>query len=616
VAPIDARKPIPRPRRRPRAPFLLLLAGGGIVAVLGYASWQNAAVEARLRTAERDRAHALAERIVQRAVGSRAAFDAAPPALRAHVLANGDVDARDVGWIEPVQSAVDVDLVVDDRIERATVAEFGPRVAAAAARAYDELLAAPLVAPVRLRALAAAAWQAARAGDAERRTRLERELAEACGAVAPADLARTPVAAAVASALRLAVRDGGAAPAPVAALAPFLPPELLAGLPADAERQAANAAVAARRATLVAIASARERFPPAAAAVVPAFVQRVLWWLPAAGGGHDAALLTPAAWVDCIERAGRDGALPELPAPFRLAPAADTSGTFAGVPGVAGVVEDDTGRQPPWLRPALTAGLLAALLAALGVAVAAQLRAARRETRAARTQSEFLTTVTHELKTPLASIRLLGEMLLDGRARGREPDYYRMLAGEAGRLSMLIENVLDLGRLERGERVHDARPIDAGEAVAETLAMWAPLAERDGVAVAWVDRAGGATVRADRGALVQALVAVLDNARKYAGAGCRVELVTRAVEGVLAIDVRDHGTGVPVADRERIFERFVRGSAHAHGAVPGVGIGLYLARAIARRAGGDLECGDPLDGGPGARFTFRLPLADAPAGAP
>jgi signal transduction histidine kinase len=65
---------------------------------------------------------------------------------------------------------------------------------------------------------------------------------------------------------------------------------------------------------------------------------------------------------------------------------------------------------------------------------------------------------------------------------------------------------------------------------------------------------------------------------------------------------------VPDAERERVFERFVRGSAHAHGSTPGVGIGLYLARSIARRLRGDLVCTAPLDGGPGACFTFTLPM--------
>jgi signal transduction histidine kinase len=242
----------------------------------------------------------------------------------------------------------------------------------------------------------------------------------------------------------------------------------------------------------------------------------------------------------------------------------------------------------------------------------ARSRALRAEVAAVRAQAEFLTTVTHELKTPLAAIRLLADLLVDGRANGREPEYYRMLAGEAARLSLLIENVLDLGRFERGERVYELRTHDIGDVVGETLAMFTPVLERDGGAVQWQDQCGAAPVAVDRGALAQALVAVLDNARKYGGVPPRVHVTTRRDGACVLVDVRDHGPGVPAAERERIFARFVRGTAHAHGSTPGVGIGLYLAHAIVHALHGNLTCGEPLDGGAGARFTFSLP-AEIPA---
>jgi signal transduction histidine kinase len=141
--------------------------------------------------------------------------------------------------------------------------------------------------------------------------------------------------------------------------------------------------------------------------------------------------------------------------------------------------------------------------------------------------------------------------------------------------------------------------------------MFTPVLERDGGTVVWEDLCGSTNVAVDRGALAQALVAVLDNARKYGGAPPRVQVTTRRDGARVAIDVRDHGPGVPVAEREHVFARFVRGSAHAHGSTPGVGIGLYLARTIARALRGDLVCGEPLDGGRGARFTFSLPSETA-----
>jgi two-component system phosphate regulon sensor histidine kinase PhoR len=218
--------------------------------------------------------------------------------------------------------------------------------------------------------------------------------------------------------------------------------------------------------------------------------------------------------------------------------------------------------------------------------------------------------VTHERKTPLASLRLLAEMLDEGRVRApaQQREYFRMLAGETVRLQALIDNVLDLGRMERGERALDLRPCELGEVVRDAVAVFAPVAARDGRTVTVRGDEGALPVRADRAGLTQALLNVLDNARKY-GAGARIEVTLAAGPHAVRVAVRDFGPGVPPAERERIFERFVRGAAQAAGDVPGVGLGLYLARAIARAHGGELRCEAPDDGGPGAVFAFVLPLA-------
>lgn len=568
--------------------------------------WDQAVLQRDLAQAELERERARCERVLQRAPASASAFAAVPAELRVVLCADGRPEFADVAWLVPQASALDDDPVVDDRLLRATRAEFAARDFAAVERTFAELLAAPLVAAVRLRVLVAAAWQAQRSGASERVASLRRELDAALAGLQPADLARPALAQAVAGALRLAA---GAAPPPWAgSLAPFLPPGLFAGLPDGTPWAAAHEAVVRRRELLLHTAEALRRLPDnAPAGVLAAEDARLVWWQPRPDGGREAALLLPRQWGEAVDAACRRGDLPDSPIAVAALAAASTRESFAGVPGLADAPfrrEFPVDWGPAWL----TGSLVLVLTVGLATAVAARLRFARAEMRAVRSQSEFLTTVTHELKTPLASIRLLGEMLADGRARGREADYYRMLAGEAGRLSMLIENVLDLGRLERGERTYDLRPVDVGEVVGETLAMFTPLVERDGSGVRWDDLCGSVLVRLDRGALVQALVAVLDNARKYGGAGAPIEVVTRRCDRGLAIDVRDRGPGVPASERERIFERFVRGAAQAHGSTPGVGIGLYLARSIARRLHGDLVCGDPLDGGPGACFTFFLPV--------
>jgi len=237
------------------------------------------------------------------------------------------------------------------------------------------------------------------------------------------------------------------------------------------------------------------------------------------------------------------------------------------------------------------------------------LRAAGREAQAARLKGEFLTTVTHELKTPLAGIRLVAELLADDHVQDPEKrkNYLEALSAESTRLSMLIENVLDLRRMERGERVHDAQVEDLGEIVRDTVELFEPLLKRSGHGVLCQGLDNPIQVMVDKDDLRQAFLNLLDNARKYGGAGdIQVELTREGGRAVLRLI--DGGTGIDPAERETIFDRFVRGKQHQHGGIPGVGIGLNLARAILRRQGGDLAACDPPEGQSGACFELSLPL--------
>ncbi|MDF1838741.1 MAG: histidine kinase dimerization/phospho-acceptor domain-containing protein, partial [Planctomycetota bacterium] len=136
----------------------------------------------------------------------------------------------------------------------------------------------------------------------------------------------------------------------------------------------------------------------------------------------------------------------------------------------------------PTSGPVLLAALVVALAALCGGGAWLALRAAGKEAQAARLKGEFLTTVTHELKTPLAGIRLVAELLADDHVQDPEKrkNYLQALSAESTRLSMLIENVLDLRRMERGERVHDAQLEDLGALVRATVELFEPLLKRSG----------------------------------------------------------------------------------------------------------------------------------------
>jgi len=142
--------------------------------------------------------------------------------------------------------------------------------------------------------------------------------------------------------------------------------------------------------------------------------------------------------------------------------------------------------------------------------------------------------------------------------------------------------------------------------VREAIGVFDPLARRDQMELDVELGADDTEVSVDCGAFVQALLNVMENARKYAKVGKRLEVRSAAGNGRYELSVRDYGPGVPVEEQETIFQRFQRGRAQVHGSVAGVGLGLYLARTILRAHGGDLVC-EQADGG--CRFRFTLPIA-------
>lgn len=237
-------------------------------------------------------------------------------------------------------------------------------------------------------------------------------------------------------------------------------------------------------------------------------------------------------------------------------------------------------------------------------------RAMRREAQASRLRQDFLTSVTHELKTPLASIRLIAEMLETGIVSEpeRRDEYHRLLSAETARLSMLIENVLDLGRMERGERSYDRRVVLPAEIAREAAEVFRPVAERDDLELVVTLDGAGRQAQLDSGALVQALLNLLENGRKYASSGRRLELGDELRGERYRLILRDFGPGIAVAELETIFAPFKRGAAQADGRIAGVGLGLHLARRIAEDQGGHLWAEIPADGRGGALFILELPL--------
>ncbi len=242
----------------------------------------------------------------------------------------------------------------------------------------------------------------------------------------------------------------------------------------------------------------------------------------------------------------------------------------------------------------------------------------RRQLTLARQRTDFVGNISHELKTPLTSIRMFTELLVrDGTLAGtKQEGYLRIIATETARLTRLINQVLDFARLERGEYRPRLQPCELTALVRTAVDSYRPQLEAAGFRVLLELPATPVTVPADADAIMQAVLNLLSNAEKYSGDGREITVEVRppdparASEGqIVAIAVLDRGPGVPAAAAERIFEQFYRAHDSLAGGIPGSGLGLTLARQIARQHGGDLVYA-PREGG-GSEFQLRLPAAPA-----
>jgi two-component system phosphate regulon sensor histidine kinase PhoR len=236
-------------------------------------------------------------------------------------------------------------------------------------------------------------------------------------------------------------------------------------------------------------------------------------------------------------------------------------------------------------------------------------RAVRREMELARLHTDFVSAVSHEFRTPLAAMRQLSEVLAAGRVpdQARQLQYFEALSSESRRLQRLVENLLDLGRLQPGGAAYRVEPLDPRALVEHVVTEFRSEVSRAACRIDIADIADCGRVLADPDAVGLALHNLLDNAVKYSGAEAQVDVSWERQGARIGLRVRDHGPGVPPEERARIFERFVRGGAATAARVRGTGIGLALVKQIADAHGGDVAV-EPAPGA-GSVFTIWLPAA-------
>ncbi|MDH4197707.1 MAG: ATP-binding protein [Candidatus Aminicenantes bacterium] len=252
-------------------------------------------------------------------------------------------------------------------------------------------------------------------------------------------------------------------------------------------------------------------------------------------------------------------------------------------------------------------GLLLVSLLSGGTMVMSTLRS---EMNLARQKTTFVTNVSHELKTPLTSIRMFAEMLKEGRQpdADKQRNYLGLMVSETERLTRLINNVLDFSKMERGQKSYTKKRLEAARLVEDVVESQRPRLEHDGFSVSFDDSSGGALVEADEEALKQALLNLLSNAEKYSGPAKLVDVEAAPGDGAVLVRVMDRGIGVPPAEAKKIFKEFYRVDHSLSSEAHGSGLGLAIAQRIVRDHGGDIRC-LPREGG-GSVFEVSLPTVE------
>jgi signal transduction histidine kinase len=266
--------------------------------------------------------------------------------------------------------------------------------------------------------------------------------------------------------------------------------------------------------------------------------------------------------------------------------------------------------RPPFLlsRRGLYFFVFLLIAGILVFGLALTLRSVSHELELARMKSDFVSTVSHEFKSPLTSIRQLAEMLQSGRAptEERRQKYYEVLLEQSERLALLTDNILSLAKIEAGRARLLLERTDIPGLLRSVVSTFRDRIGHEGFEIALEIYGDIPPLAVDRTALSQALTNLVDNAVKYSGDSRRIEVRAASAGAEVAIAVRDFGIGIKKDDIPRLFERFFRAGNELTRTVKGSGLGLALVNEIVDAHGGRIDVES--EPGKGSLFTVRLPI--------
>jgi signal transduction histidine kinase len=259
-----------------------------------------------------------------------------------------------------------------------------------------------------------------------------------------------------------------------------------------------------------------------------------------------------------------------------------------------------------WRRLWLYVAMLALMLGSVVFAGVLGMRAVGEQVKVARLKSNFVSTVSHEFRSPLTGICHLADLLLRDRVPGEERrrEYYEMILDEGRRLTRLVDHVLDFARMEEGRKQYRRDAIDTGPWLAAVVTEFERSSGARGKHVELSMAESLPRVTGDAEALAGAVQNLLDNAAKYSPDCDTINVLARADEGAVRIEVCDRGVGIPAEEQPRVFDRFFRGQQLAD-VVKGTGLGLSLVKHVVDAHGGSIA----LESAPGegTRVTISLP---------
>jgi signal transduction histidine kinase len=264
-----------------------------------------------------------------------------------------------------------------------------------------------------------------------------------------------------------------------------------------------------------------------------------------------------------------------------------------------------TGRRNMWLLAFAALGML--ILAGAATAV----RAVSNELAVARLQSDFVSAVSHEFRTPLTSLRQIGEVLQDDRVttEHRRQSYYSSLLRQTDRLQRLVEALLDFGRMEAGAARYRREPIALDQLAQDVVSQYLDEAASRHEPVSIHVNFASAVALVDRDAMSNAIRNLIENAIKYSPACPEAWVDVRPEENGVAVTVRDRGMGIPLSEQRDIFRKFTRGARATAARIRGTGIGLAIVHHVVTAHDGRISVHSEPD--TGSTFTIWLPAAAA-----